>query len=447
MESMSNGALAVSLLAACLALAAEEEPKLAVRSCAEIAKVWAGHPVGFAFEVRDDGQYIGFYDGERRMVIGHRRPGVEKWTLQVTDERVGWDSHNSIAFGFDRDGCLHVSANMHCRPLRYWRTERPGDVASLKPVHRMVGTEEKRCTYPHFFAGPGGQLLFTYRDGGSGNGSNFVNAYDEKSRAWSRQMEKPLFSGEGRMNAYPTVITRDGKGLFHIAWVWRDTPDCSTNHDVSYARSRDLKAWTTSDGRPVELPMTVRNAEIVDPVPARGGMLNNVRLTFDPQGRPLVTYHKFDAAGNTQLYTARLERGGWKIYQTTSWDYRWYFQGGGSIHAEIGYSGPTPWRDGKSLVQSFSHPKAGSGARLLDGETLQPVGEVFRLDPWPAEVRKLESDFPGMGVRILSREKDGVTYALRWETLGPNRDRPRPKEQTPPPSRLLLYELGPGNAK
>jgi len=434
-----EGILCIALALA--GLAAGEEARLVVKSRTEIAKVWAGHPVGFAFEARADGLYVGFYDHERRMVIGHRKPEGKDWTLNVTDERVGWDSHNSIAFGFDRDGALHVAANMHCRPLRYWRTERAGDVASLRPVHLMVGTEEKRCTYPHFFAGPGGQLLFTYRDGGSGNGSNYVNAYDEKTRSWSRLLDKPLFSGEGKMNAYPTPVLADKDGVFHIAWVWRDTPDCSTNHDVSYARSRDMRAWETSDGRPLALPITLRNCEVVDPVPARGGLLNNVKLSLDAQGRPLIAYHKFDARGNTQLYLARREKEGWKTYQTTDWDYRWDFKGGGSIHAEIGFSAATLWRDGKSLVQSFFHPKAGSGARLLDGETLRPAGDALRTAPWPPEVRKLESSFPGMAVRTRTAESGGTTYVLRWETLGANRDRPRPPAETPPPSRLLLHEL------
>ncbi len=28
---------------------------------------------------------------------------------------------------------------------------------------------------------------------------------------------------------------------YHVWWVWRDTPDCSTNHDLSYMKSPDLK--------------------------------------------------------------------------------------------------------------------------------------------------------------------------------------------------------------
>jgi len=432
--------ITLSVAAAVVCLAAGQKDGLVVKSCAEIGKAWAGHPVGFAFAARDDGLYVGFYDAQRRMVVGHRAPGARTWTLNVTDERVGWDSHNRIAFGFDRAGCLHVAANMHCRPLRYWRTERPGDVMSLRPIHRMTGRGEARCTYPQFFNGPDGRLLFLYRDGGSGNGRRFINAYDEATRSWTRWLDKPLLSGVPRMNAYPTPIVADRHGTFHIAWVWRDTPDCSTNHDLCYARSRDLKRWCRSDGRPLSLPITIVNAEIVDPVPAGGGMLNNVKLSFDHRDRPMIAYHKFDANGHTQLYVARLEKDGWRIYQTTNWNYRWDFKGGGTIRVKIAFSAVMPWHDGRSLVQSFRHPVAGSHTRLLDGETLRPIGEA-PPKAWPPEVRKLESRFPGMRVHTLSVERNDTLYLLRWETLGPNRDRPRPRAQTPPPSRLLLYEL------
>ena len=430
--------------AAVAGAAGEGGPGLMLKSRAELAKVWAGHPVGFAFAIHGDAQYVGFYDHERYMVVGHRKLGAKDWTLHRTSERVGWDSHNYIAFGFDRDGCLHVAANMHCIPLRYYRTEQAGDVTSLKPIHRMTGRDERRCTYPRFLHTTDGRLLFLYRDGGSGNGKRLINIYDEKTRTWRRYINTPLLSGQGKMNAYPTGIVPDRKGVFHMAWVWRDTPDCSTNHHLCYARSRDLMTWEASDGRRFTLPLTIGNSEVVDPVPPRGGLLNSlVRLSFDAQDRPLIAYTKFDKDGHNQLHVARLEDGGWKLYQTTQWTHRWYFKGGGAIGAKIRFSGLRPYGDGSRLLQSVRHPTAGSGARLLDAETLQPVDERPHSTAWPSEVRRIGSEFPGIGVRLLSHEQDGVTYVLRWETLGANRDRPRPENQTPPPSSLLLYELAP----
>ncbi|MFP4057423.1 MAG: BNR repeat-containing protein [Candidatus Brocadiia bacterium] len=414
----------------------------AVRASTELGKVWAGHPVGFAFAEHGGALWVGFYDHQRFMVVGRRALDEEEWTLHRTSERVGWDSHNYIAFGFDGEGQLHVAANMHCVPLRYWRTERAGEVTSLAGVHKMTGRNERRCTYPRFLHAADGRLLFMYRDGGSGNGKRLINVYDEKSQAWRRFVDQPLLSGEGKMNAYPTPIRRDDDGVFHMAWVWRDTPDCATNHHLSYARSRDLKTWTTSSGRHVPLPMTIDAAEVVDPVPPGGGLLNSlVRLSFDAQDRPLIAYTRYDEKGYNQLWVARLEEGGWKRYQTTTWEHRWEFKGRGAIGAKIRFSSLRPYGDGSRLIQSVSHPTARSGHRLLDAQSLQPVDGTPRLPRWPRKVRAVEGDFPGLRVRTRTVEHAGATYVLRWETLGAHRDRPRPKDQTPPPSRLVLYEL------
>lgn len=75
-------------------------------------------------------------------------------------------------------------------------------------------------------------------------------------------------------------------------------------------RSRDLRHWETSSGKALELPVNIRTAEIVDPVPAKGGLLNsNVRLAFDRQGRPVISrYHKYDAAGACRSAMHSLQR-------------------------------------------------------------------------------------------------------------------------------------------
>ena len=177
------------------------------------------------------------------------------------------------------------------------------------------------------------------------------------------------------MNAYFVGPEQDKAGMFHVCWVWRNTPNCATNHDLCYARSKDLVHWETSDGRPLSLPITLATAEIVDPVPPGGGMLNgNTKLGFDPEGRPVISYHKFDAQGKTQLYNARREDGGWRIYQTSDWDYRWEFQGGGTIRFEIGF-GPVVMGPDESLTQTWHHVKHGSGNWKLDPLTLKPMGK------------------------------------------------------------------------
>jgi hypothetical protein len=437
----------VVVLAAMLAAPAAEaaRPVYRVERVIEIGPVWAGHPVGFDLLTVGDRQYAAFYDAERRMTVAARRLGEDAFGLVRLPERVGWDSHNYIRMAVDDAGHVHLAGNMHCVPLTYFRTARPRDIGTFERIDRMTGRRERRVTYPHFFRGPEGELLFTYRDGGSGNGNQIYNVYDPATQRWSRLLDEPLTDGRGRMNAYLHGPAKGPDGRFHLAWVWRDTPDCATNHDPSYARSRDLRRWETAGGEPVDLPMTVATPGlVVDPVPAGGGVINgNVRLGFDTAGRPIVSYHKFDGEGKTQIYNTRFEDGRWVVRRATDWDYRWAFGGGGSIEFEIRVGSVRSGPDGR-LTQSYRHPKEGSGVWILDEETLKPVGRAPRGPTVPKRLRGPESDFPGMAVRWRwSRGEggaEGVRYALRWETLGRNRDRPR-KGPLPDPSTLRLYEF------
>lgn len=409
----------------------------------DIAPVWSGHPVGFALLTEANRQYVAFYDAERRMTVASRSLDSDTWQMVRLPETIGWDSHNYITLAIDAEGQIHLSGNMHCDPLVYFRSTEPHDIRTLKRIPTMVGRQEDRCTYPKFIHGPDQRLIFTYRIGGSGDGDQIFNVYEPGRRTWNRLLETPLFSGEGKMNAYFTGPVRDRKGVFHICWVWRDTPDCATNHDLSYARSRDLVHWETSSGRPLSLPITLRTAEVVDPVPTHGGMINgNTRIGFDSRDRVILSYHKFDRNGYTQIYNARREDDSWMIHQTSDWDYRWEFGGGGSIKFEIRLSAVAPVEGG--LKQSFRHPKHGSGIWLLNESTLRPIRMLPEPPPLPKQIRRLESEAPGMAVRTQQDLGDsphaGTKYMLKWETLGRNRDRPR-EGDPPAPSMLRLYKL------
>jgi hypothetical protein len=415
-----------------------------VRRVVDVAPVWSGHPVRFALLTSGARQFVAFFDADRQLTVAARTLDSTAWEFHRLPSRLGWDSHNYVTLAADRDGHLHLSGNMHCVPLIYFRTRQPWDASSFERVPAMVGRNEQRCTYPRFLTGAEDELIFTYRDGGSGNGDQFFNVYHVETGTWRRLLDEPLFTGEGQRNAYFHGPVRDAAGTFHLCWVWRDTPDCATNHNLSYARSRDLKHWETSDGRPLQLPISLGTAEIVDPVPPGGGIINgNTVLGFDGRGRVVIGYHKFDAAGKTQLYNARREDAGWQIYPTSDWDYRWEFSGGGTIVFEIGFGPVTAAPDG-SLTQTYRHAKHGSGRWRLDPDTLRAVGPAPRERSWPAETSRLRSDWPGMGVRSaadLGRSDDPqVQYVLRWETLPSNRDRPR-AESLPPPSMLQVHEI------
>ena len=226
-----------------------------------VAPVWAGHPVGFDLLTHGDGQFIAFYDAERKMTVGQR--GLDEDAFQFVrlegvwleargrlSTELGWDSHNSVTMAVDRDDHLHLCGNMHVDPLIYFRTAEPLDITTFERVDYMVGKNEDHCTYPVFMQGQQGELVFYFRDGRSGNGVNYYNRYDEAARSWSRLVDAPILDGMDAMNAYARKPELGPDGFFHMVWMWRDTPDCATNHDISYARSRDLVHWEAGDGTP-----------------------------------------------------------------------------------------------------------------------------------------------------------------------------------------------------
>lgn len=446
MERITRRDALLGLAGAGLFLGAAPEHAAAeqVVTALDIAPVWAGHPVGFALLTHGRRQYVAFYDDQRRMTIADRNLDSNEWRFVRLPITTKWDSHNYITMTADDDGYLHLSGDMHVVPLVYFRTTRPGDSATFARIPSMVGTNEQRCTYPRFLRGANDALLFTYRDGSSGNGDQIYNVYDHKTRTWKRLMDKPLTDGQGERNAYFSDPVRGPDGYFHLVWVWRESPDCATNHDPMYARSKDLVHWETSGGKPLPLPITLQSGEVVDPVPVGGGIINgNVRLGFDTKKRPIVSYHKHDANGKTQIYNARMQDGKWKAHQVSDWDYRWEFQGGGSIIFEIRVGGVRTEADGR-LSQTYSHAKYGSGTWVLDEATLKPIGKLPQRDAYPPALAKVQSDFPSMKVNWAGDSgksgEAGVRYVLRWETLPQNRDRPR-EGPLPAPTMLRLYKL------
>jgi hypothetical protein len=408
-----------------------------------VNKIWSGHPVGISLYTIADKQFVAFYDAERRLTVGRRATSSNNWKFVKLPEIVGWDSHNYITLGIDNKGFLHLCANMHASTLVYFRTENPFDINSFRRVPKMVGLEEQKCTYPRFFTGPNDSFMFTYRSGGSGDGDQILNVYDYNIKKWRRLLGKPLLSGMGKGNAYPVGPQLGPDGYFHLAWVWRDTPDASTNHDLCYARSKDLVHWVTTEGVPLTLPLNLESCEIVDPVPVKKGLLNNIQLGFDLNSRLIISYTKYDSKGMNQIYNARWYNGKWLSYQTTDWQYRWEFGGGGTLPSEFLF-GPIISTSDRQIGQNFYHVKYGSGVLFLNGSDLKVNRTMAIKDFVPERLLEPTTTFPGMQVEWSydqgQSKNQNEVYLLRWETLGVNRDQKR-TGTLPPPQNLMLYKF------
>ena len=441
----------------------------------KIDSVWSGHRVKFSLLTHENRQYIAYYNANRNMVVGQRELSKDNFDLyqmpapkrlknaeykrgRISSTEVGWDSHNSITMAVDKKGYIHLSGNMHVDTLTYFRTKKPEDISTLTQHFPMVGPNELKATYPKFMYNKDQDLVFHYRDGGSGNGNEIYNIYSTENKSWTRMLDVPLTDGQGLMNAYQSQPTLGPDGWYHLYWVWRDTPDCSTNHDLSYMKSPDLINWYDAFNESISLPATInKRSLIVDPTPPKGGLMNAppAEICFDDNNLPNLLYRKYDVNGNLQLYIAQIKNGKWKSKVITDWDYRWDFSGYGSIVKEVIMREFTGRKDGFFEV-GYWHIKYGYGTILLNNE-LNPVGKVIKpnklfktyyvTDNNNSE-SKLEGDFPGLGIRTSQddgkKDDANTRFVLKWETLDSNRDRPREKPW-PPPSNLYLYKLKSNN--
>ena len=417
-----------------------------------IDHVWSGHRIKPFLLTRGKHQFVAYFDANRQMTVAYRE-GRAPWRYYKVDSWLGWDSHNYVTLEIDAEGYIHVMGNMHADPIEYFRSSEPYNVRSLKREPVMVDkTIEQRMTYPIFMRNKKGQLLVKYRDGGSGNGNEIYNIYDTKTKRWSRLHANQFLDGEGKMSGYFEGPTLGPDGMFHLIWVWRNTPSADTNHSLSYARSEDLVHWEDSNGKPLPLPLTLAHTEVVDPVPAGGGMINgNVKLGFDQKGQPMISYHKYDSQGNTQMHVVRREKSAWKSVQISNWqDFRWDFTGHGSL--------------GRFAVKPYSPEILDSNTLgvmvrkyddvmrfVLDAKTLKTI-RVEKADLYPPQIEAKTSAanthihtspetvlehhvFEGQG--DLSPE--GKQYYLSWQSQPGNRDRAH--GTITEPSVLLLHEI------
>src|ERR1044072_6201637 len=246
-------------------------------------------------------QYIAYYDSAQRLVIGKRKLGSSKWTLQTTQySGKATDAHNTISIITDGEGYLHVSWDHHNNELRYARSVKPGSL-QLTDKLPMTGKKESKVTYPEFYRLPNGNLLFLYRDGASGNGSLMLDHYDAKTKQWT-QVQDGWINGEGQRSPY-WQLAIDKFGTIHMSWVWRESPDVASNHDMGYACSKDGgHTWEKSTGQKYTLPITAGNAEYACYIPQNSELINSTSMSTDDAGHPYIASYWRDSATNIPQY-------------------------------------------------------------------------------------------------------------------------------------------------
>jgi len=275
----------------------------------------------------NDVQFTAYYNADSLMVLGKRKHGDINWQVQVTKYKGNVkDAHNSISIAVDANGYLHVSWDQHDTRLRYARSVAPLSIVLGEEIS-MTSLQEEKVTYPEFHNLKDGTLLFCYRSGASGRGNMVLNSYDPATQKW-QQVQNNLLDGQGQRSAYWQMCTGT-KGLY-LSWVWRETWDVSTNHDICYAFSPDGGiTWQKSVGEQYTLPINEATAEKIWNVPQNSSLINQTAMTVDATGNAYISTY-WDAGKGPQYKVVYLNDGNWKLLDTDFHKKAFTLGGGGT---------------------------------------------------------------------------------------------------------------------
>lgn len=256
-------------------------------------------------------QYAAFYDSNGNIVLGRRTSGATQWNLITTNYQISSsllsDDHNVIAIGIDSNGYLHMSWGMHNQNLNYviskssvtgkdWSGSSLAFTTLGAPVDPASGVDSNNneVTYPEFYTTPSGDLLFSYRNGGtgggSGNGNNYLDIYNPASRTWSQNF---TINGESTsVNGYINRLAYSSTGKLMMSWTWRATPNWQTNSNIMFAQSTNNgSTWTTQSGVSeiaASGGITQSTAQIIETIPEGSSLINQSNMAVDRNSNPVI---------------------------------------------------------------------------------------------------------------------------------------------------------------
>ncbi|MCV9386693.1 BNR repeat-containing protein [Reichenbachiella ulvae] len=272
-----------------------------------------------AIAVYENFVFIIYYNTSRKLCVARNSNfGKEgNWKIielpHIYEKRKGkYDNHNTPNIAISPvDQRIHLSFDMHARTFRYIVSEPLAAIADdadfdarlFSPTRNYLENTKvpiERVTYPRFFNDQEGQLFFMYRVGGSGNGDTFLSRYNQDG-LWDTPLKivdgkKGVYEGdENRCAYYNDIFFADGR--MYLSWVWRESPNAATNHDLMFAYSEDQgKTWINSEGRQLNGPLHLNSSGVkIADIPMSSGLSNHNGATLDGNGN----FHIVLKRGNT----------------------------------------------------------------------------------------------------------------------------------------------------
>ncbi len=265
-------------------------------------------------------QYTVYWDSNRVFVLVRRdlrdntvqRLRLPQFTLSSDDP------HRNTCLGISSaDGRLHIAWDHHGNPLHYARTRQgfltraPKQITDrdIEPEQPVTERAElvSRVTYPRFLNDSRGNLFLWYRQGGSGNGDNYLHRYRPEDGTWS--LVGKVFSSHGTYepwndsrsrNAYFHDLLFDSNDRLHATWVYREVAATwASNHDLHYAYSDDGgQTWYNNASQKIADVVDADPIELADPgivvrkIPVFSWIMNAGCMALDSENRPHVITYK-----------------------------------------------------------------------------------------------------------------------------------------------------------
>jgi hypothetical protein len=351
-------------------------------STVNVGNGWAGNSINTVIFRKNSivsyqgQQFISYYDGEGNVVLGKRYIGRNDWLLNKTKYRGNvQDAHNSISIALDEEGFVHIAWDHHNNQLHYAKSVQPFSL-ELTEMMPMLGELEKKVSYPEFYKSPNGSLFFFYRDGGSGNGNLVINRYDVQNKQW-RRVQTNLIDGEGSRNAYWQACV-DQQGFIQISWVWRESPDVASNHDMNYAISKDGgKTWLRSNGEVYSLPITILSAEKIAVIPQNSELINQTSMCTDDKGNPVIASYWKTTNSVPQYHILYRDKQVWKQKVAGFRSGHFSLSGSGTKKVPISRPQVLCWGSGKKTRAGIIFRDQERGNRIS-----MAVNKIYKNNTW-----------------------------------------------------------------
>ena len=162
--------------------------------------------------------------------------------------------------------------------------------------------------------------MLLYRVGNHIAGKTILNLYNDETNSWTQMTDELLFGkfSEGQTtNAYCNTPVVDNAGNIQLSYVWRteftDENQFVNNSNIGFIKSTDSgKTWLSSKGRPMALPITPVNSEVIWAIGPDENLMNQCSMTSDSFGNPHIAFYSNDRNGIVQYKHLWFDGAEWK---------------------------------------------------------------------------------------------------------------------------------------